>query len=33
MSPCAEELHIQQQNIDALKDFIEFLDNQEKGDK
>ena len=33
MTPCAEEIDIQQQNIDALKDFIEFLDNQKEGDK
>lgn len=28
MSPCVEELDIQQQGIDALKDFIEFLEKQ-----
>ena len=29
MSPCVEEIDIQQQSIDALKDFIEFLEKQE----
>lgn len=28
MSPCVEEIDIQQQSIDALKDFIEFLEKQ-----
>lgn len=28
MSPCVEEIDIQQQSIDALKYFIEFLDKQ-----
>lgn len=28
MNPCVEEIDIQQQGIDALEDFIEFLEKQ-----
>ena len=28
MSPCVEEIDIQQQSIDALNEFIEFLEKQ-----
>lgn len=28
MSPCVEEIDIQQQGIDTLEDFIKFLEKQ-----
>lgn len=29
MGPCVEEIDIQQQGIDALNEFIEFLEKEE----